>query len=100
MNKDAMRIAVAKLCGWTQSPINTRWQNGKREVLTWYSLPNYPEDLNACAEMEKTLAGNDELEDRYVCQLATIVLGEPIFHPDELSIADYFKLATAKAAQR
>lgn len=72
MNKDELRVKVAEALGWTLKPEkfaidNTPvWHcpNGwahppKSDPMTgyWYEaetiLPDYPNDLNACAEMEK-----------------------------------------------
>lgn len=75
MAKEQLRIKVAEACGWEAKRIENQgilttlwcwWNKGlKRPACrceNHYSqndaaihLPNYPEDLNACAEFEKTL---------------------------------------------
>lgn len=61
MNNDQIRIAIAGVCGWKwhgdpswpKHPDGYYWKIEGR--FDYKSLPNYPEDLNACAEMEKGL---------------------------------------------
>lgn len=62
-----MRIAIAGACGWKQTHIMQMGPKGKY-VRTYrkgrgklhQKLPNYLNDLNACAEFEATLT-DDEL---------------------------------------
>lgn len=66
MNAEQQRIAIAEELGWKQvvkvevgdegyPEEFLRWVNSKGEML---SLPNYPKDLNACAEFEATMDPN------------------------------------------
>lgn len=70
MTNDEIRIAVAESMGWgdikrcgksSMQPSDTGAQlRGTKDDITssertYYFLPNYPLDLNACAEFEKTL---------------------------------------------
>ncbi len=56
MTKEEMRIAIAEKCGWTAitSDMVGNTPNG-RSNADHRVIPNYPEDLNACHEMEKVL---------------------------------------------
>jgi len=82
MTTEEIRIAVAELCGWTVIdgvyPRDCGYPPGhpqhKQEERA--PLPNYPADLNACAEFEKTLT--DEEFDRYV-----IILWDKIADTEE-----------------
>lgn len=67
--QNALRVRVAELCGWTHLSdiidiIPTRrhwWPPGKQNSLDSRDLtylPDYPNDLNACAEFEETLTPN------------------------------------------
>ena len=85
MTNDEIRVKVAELCGWTFEPSRERQKRGylispkfKEKVTLWKdgqlgggdALPNYPEDLNACAEMESTL--KDDQYERYLLDLWNI----------------------------
>lgn len=50
LTKEQIRIKVAELCGLHKCPCGNLFCAGDRDT------PNYPEDLNACAEMEATLS--------------------------------------------
>ncbi len=77
MTNEEIRIKVAEACGW-KSPFNEReWLHGSgpegEDVYGKFvgtdpcgdreQVPNYPFDLNACAEFEKTLT--DQEHNRY-----------------------------------
>lgn len=82
MTDEEMRIAIAEACGWTQQTCanDTRIEwwfppgCNRDYVRAQEYPPDYPNDLNACHEMEKViLTGNDwrvRLE-RYSNQLMT-----------------------------
>lgn len=64
MTPEQQRIAIATALRWKQSV------EQKKAVQTWkeitgedlgenHGIPNYPEDLNACHEMEKHIKGRD-----------------------------------------
>jgi hypothetical protein len=68
MTPEQIRIAVAEACEWKRHSIDVRGfsgalhkEHGWMSPLGCYQRanqnvpPNYPEDLNACHEMEKTL---------------------------------------------
>lgn len=64
MTKDEIRIACAEACGWKRrehrkNPNCWTAPDG-RFVRTYHDLPNYPEDLNACHEMEKALTPDQQ----------------------------------------
>ena len=87
MNPEQMRIAIAEACGYkwithTSSGIvalsnvgpNQFWKYCERplDVSGYCSfVPNYPSDLNACADMEKTLISGKARE-YYEVQLPQI----------------------------
>ncbi len=66
MTPEEMRVAVAEACGWTDvghgvGPNRNLWLGNKPiagGLLCDQHVPNYPEDLNACHEMEKVLKGH------------------------------------------
>lgn len=80
MSDDELNVAVAELCGWTEihkmggmTPeeeryFGRRWIERFKEYSSVLPLPNYAQDLNACAEFEKTLTP-EEYRD-YVALLA------------------------------
>jgi hypothetical protein len=64
MTPEQQRIKIAEACGWIPNP-----KPHTAKILDWlhvpsgnasYDPPNYPEDLNAMNEAEKTLSENDE----------------------------------------
>jgi hypothetical protein len=70
MKPEKQRIAIAKACGWTWT--NRCPEHGKQTIKSWLnehsgekvfydsSLPDYPNDLNAMHEAEKTLSYDDK----------------------------------------
>jgi len=77
MTPEQMRIAAAEACGWTNLRQSNPWEFSddpdNRVVLCGYwpapqgggvgaAIPNYPADLNACAEMEAGLTTEDLIE--------------------------------------
>jgi hypothetical protein len=98
MDKEKQRIAIAEACGWREIlkyPIayllpplrGIDPKNGIRRVI-----PDYLNDLNACADMVKSLTANQKEE--YAEELRWIV--------DDSTDADYieFYFTNANAAQR
>ena len=63
MTDEQMRIAIAEACGWeviSNTLCNVKPdKNGDPEIEPIAPLPDYPEDLNACAEFEKTLTDKE-----------------------------------------
>jgi len=63
MTEEAQQIAIAEACGFCfcRSEVSggaEQWHDCDGEIV--HTIPNYPNDLNACHEMEKTLT-NDQL---------------------------------------
>ena len=61
MNNDKIRIAIAESLGWVRHKSENKdfefvWMRGNEYC---FALPNYPEDLNACAEMRKSLSADE-----------------------------------------
>lgn len=81
MNPDKQRIAIAEACGWTQVDQNdprgfaahVMWcppSNDPEDPRRKYAFsPNYPADLNAMHEAERTLKDLPE----YCTELAAVV---------------------------
>lgn len=92
MTKEQLRIKVAEACEWRYneppetSPDPTYWErtiNGRQTIAFGSDeLPNYPEDLNACAEFERTLLGppNRLIRQQYRRELDSIRGATPIWH--------------------
>ena len=53
MNVEQKRIAIAEACGWIRN--GWWWHKTLCPQGNLRECPNYPEDLNACHEMEKVL---------------------------------------------
>lgn len=84
MTNEQIRIAIAEKCGWvrlerstgiiTKYPVDTArsaklwWLDSYGKVAYW--VPNYPEDLNAMHEAEKTIKGEDQVKYYYELLLA------------------------------
>lgn len=74
MTPEEQRIKIAELCGWTKiKEVESSWPPDMGLPKEWIGyppdypgpnephiafseVPNYPEDLNACADMEATLS--------------------------------------------
>ena len=106
MRPEAQRIAIARACGW----MGVEWyednagppllvgtppsSHPKKYGRDDRKVPNYPADLNACAEMEKVLKGIDRIG--YVNLLAESLETKP-----EASAYEYAqRCAFATAPQR
>jgi len=59
MTKEQQRIKIAEACGWTRLFQAYGDLYGDKEKPQ-QRVPNYPEDLNACHEMEQWLKGTLE----------------------------------------
>lgn len=66
MTPESQRIAIAESLGWKWKETRRHHFGAVEPIREWTNpsgdnqgihpqIPNYPEDLNACAEMEKTL---------------------------------------------
>lgn len=114
LTDDEIRIKVAEACGWypvaySQSPDHAtayKWKHPDgREGWGFSAAPNYPQDLNACAEFEQTLKGFQA--DLYADILTSLVEASLINgkRPENvgsphLSWHGVFQIATATARQR
>jgi len=103
MNKEEMRIAIAEKCGWKD--ITKDLQNNLLgripNCIDWGIVPNYPEDLNACHEMEKVIAPDYDRWANYLGWLWKITNPDCDFKTDRtVHIQNYitwkFKRATAE----
>lgn len=94
MTDEAIRIKVAEAMGWTGIRGETGYPTLRaRELGDYQALPNYPESLDACAELEKTI----KVPHKYNEQLELVVLGYLLKEKD--SVAE-FTLRCATARQR
>ncbi len=82
MDSRAQQIAIAEACGFTCD----LWPGKKKSTIGWKRngvyvsvLPDYPRDLNAMAEAEKTLAEDQRRE--YLGWLTQVVL--PLYQTEE-----------------
>ena len=60
MKKNKQKIAIAEACGWiprfTDSEAHLKqWLSPNKKDPNWHFLPDYPNDLNAMHEAEKSL---------------------------------------------
>jgi len=61
MTPEKQRIAIAKLCGWSVSKCTCPEPAGTHKATNRSGhLPDYPNDLNAMHEAEKSLTTEDE----------------------------------------
>jgi len=65
MKPEQQRIAIAEACGWKScvgdSGLVTRYKGTPSETTVRVKLPDYLNDLNACAEFENTLNLDEKL---------------------------------------
>lgn len=54
-----LRVRVAELRGWTEIATNGEDWFGCDTEMNSRRLPDYPSDLNACAEFEKGMTGDE-----------------------------------------
>lgn len=109
MTDDEIRIAVAECCGWipelrrAEIPEadfvheETFWRKGDQVSRSPW-LPNYPADLNACAEMEKTI-NEEQQRFEYWRQLHNVTKPEG-YEPRPGCDAHTWGFITATARQR
>lgn len=115
LTDEEIRIKVAESRGWTREPTDIQglygWISPQGGFAGRYhhpempepyegdpSVPNYPKDLNACAEFEATLT--DEEQQEYFYQLNEEVGLVSPRSPAWLLEWSVFKLVTATARQR
>lgn len=95
LTADQIRIRIAKLCGWKEirkqqslgSPGLTYGLNPRTAGIS--VIPDYPNDLNCCAEFEKTLTHKEREE--FISALRRIATS---------SSSSHWNCATATARQR
>lgn len=108
LTDEEIRIKVAEAMEWTPTP-EGRWTKDQAGLAPPYfdtcQLPNYPADLNACAEFEKTLT--DEERIAYVLYLNASHETADIFYPDPTErkwqrkvASEAFCLVTTTSRQR
>lgn len=76
MTDEQMRIAIAEACGWIHHhmrPSETERHQKKWRYLS--DLPNYLNDLNACAEFEAMLTSAERFT--YIVELNKLCGDEP-----------------------
>lgn len=106
MTDDAIRIAVAECLGYSKcktrywdgderDPVFSGVSNISNEIVT---IPNYPADLNACAEMEKTI-NEEQQRFEYWRQLHNVTKPEG-YEPKPGCDAHTWGFITATARQR
>jgi hypothetical protein len=79
MTNEQIRIKIAESLGWTEIAMNGLYdqyeglkpKGNYRNRNDWLRLPDYPEDLNACAEMEKSLGSLRPLYDVLLIELTS-----------------------------
>lgn len=107
MNKNKLRVKVAEACGW--KPYHEK--GGKLGEPEFYSptgefslledVPNYPEDLNACAQFEAMLSDGEC--NKYIKALFNLIQGTETHWRDEFVETPWitaFFIATATTEQR
>lgn len=103
MTQEEQRIAIAELRGWRRlksSPVLRYWShpdddpegNEENEVFTLEMLPDYPNDLNACHEMENHLTEQQKIGYYHNLSLWREDTGEPT--------ENLYEVVHATAAQR
>lgn len=97
LTDEEIRIQVAEAMGWHEEkePVGSAnasawWHNNDRYPSYLMPVPNYPADLNACAEFEKSLTEEEHL--RYRVRLWNVVITEG----DETTWDRQFISATAR----
>ena len=81
LNDEELRIEVARLLGWSKRTGGGYWLPDSPRRLpgaTVDSLPDWPRDLNACHEMEKTLSEGQRQD--YCAALEQIIFGLSEIH--------------------
>lgn len=96
LTDEEIRIKLAEACGWKPTTDGgICWDSNGKAIL---NPPNYPADLNSCAEFEKTLTTEEQQE--YFYQLNEEVGLVSPRSPAWLLEWSVFKLVTATARQR
>lgn len=67
-----LRVKVAELCGYSNFSENRSHAAIHRNLNSgcWLPIPDYPNDLNACHEFEKTIMDDPDTWHRYGNELA------------------------------
>ena len=104
MSEKEIRIAVAKLCGYENIGLRPRHLTGEysddlysrdNTGAWWKPIPDYLNNLNACAQFESLLDTN-ELE-RYYMYLDSVISGRTCF---KVSEANHLAVLLASPSQR
>ncbi len=103
MTNEELRVKVAELCGWKQiaTELEMKFFGGPQqretdEAVSSFMLPDYPNDLNACAEFEKTLT--DHQLRIYGDQLQEILRWYIVGYIEQDYRANFVKLAKIACA--
>ena len=81
MTPEEQRIAIAEACGWSRFTPDTIQYTAQRSDGKWGVIPDFLNDLNACAEMEKSLT--DDEYDRFYNFLRESIIHTKIFVNEE-----------------
>jgi len=114
MTPEAQRIAIAKACGWDDIRINVDWLPEEtsgllsiphptkpgcfKRCINRRKIPDYPNDLNAMHEAEKTLTPDQQ--DKYQNGLGSLVAGATFEAYNHWSNVGCVFVAHASASQR
>ena len=102
MTDEQMRVKIAKACGWTYNPDlcvgAVPHLPETKQYGCAYHTPNYPQDLNACHEMEKVLT-QKQIQD-YFYNLNDVVGLVPTTSPAWIKEWAVFALCHATPRQR
>lgn len=77
MTDEQMRVAIAECCGWKHLEADEAQDGFRDEDGVWHNMPpDYPNDLNAMHEAEKTL---DEISAYEYANALDCICGETRF---------------------
>lgn len=87
MTPEEQRIKIAELCGWTRNGDLScsifPWIN-PADRFNYKSVPDYPNCLNACRQMEATLS--EEEQQPYFNKLHSLVLHDFLADTEEFPV--------------
>jgi hypothetical protein len=102
MKHDEINIAIAEHCGWiwneacviAEEHFQPCWTKGTGEMAD--RVPNYAGDLNACAELEKTLESKP-LQEAYVQELSEFI--PHAFFEEAVNVFDIIHLSALQRCE-
>lgn len=93
MKPEEQRVAIAKACGWVESPYG-KWSHDGLILRDPLNPPDYLNDLNACHKMEDNIVGSglagSSVDVKYHKQLAAICSTRPIWNATAAQRAEAF----------